>query len=205
MFAQAQFLSGEEQQIIHHESIRILEAVGALFHSKKALDILEKNGAIVDRESKIAKISAEMVQEALKTVPKAFICGARVSDRDFSLPSAFSGYVLDNGGIFARDFKTGEKRIANAQDHFEFLRVFDEMKLATMVWGTSVQEPEPYNLIRKILTSYIYSSLHIQDELSHPKEVPFIMEGLEAILGSSDDVIGKLEDIMRRADETLKE
>jgi hypothetical protein len=31
MFAQAQFLSEEEQQIIHNESIRILEEVGALF------------------------------------------------------------------------------------------------------------------------------------------------------------------------------
>jgi trimethylamine:corrinoid methyltransferase-like protein len=51
MFTQAQFLSQEEQQIIHDESIRILEEVGALFHSKKALGILEKNGARVDHES----------------------------------------------------------------------------------------------------------------------------------------------------------
>jgi len=51
MFTQSQFLSPEEQQIIHDESIRILEEVGALFHSKKALGILEKNGARVDHES----------------------------------------------------------------------------------------------------------------------------------------------------------
>jgi trimethylamine:corrinoid methyltransferase-like protein len=188
MFTQAQFLSQEEQQIIHNESVRILEEVGALYHSKKALKILEKKGATVDLESKIARIPAEMVAEALRTAPKSFICGARVSEKDFHLPSTFSGYVLDNGGIFTRDFKTGERRNANAMDQYEFLRVFDEMKLATMVWGTSVQEPEPYNLIRKIITSYMYSSLHIQDELSHPKEVPFIIEGLEAILGSSDEV-----------------
>jgi len=34
----------------------------------------------------------------------------------------------------------------------------------------------------------MHSSLHIQHELSHPKEVPFMIEGLEAILGSSDAV-----------------
>jgi trimethylamine--corrinoid protein Co-methyltransferase len=62
------------------------------------------------------------------------------------------------------------------------------MKLATMVWGTSVQNPKPYNLIQKILTSYMHSSLHIQDELSRQEEVPFIIEGLEAILGSSEAV-----------------
>jgi len=143
MFTQAQILSREEQQIIHDESIRILEEVGALFHSKKALNILEKNGARVDQESNIAKIPAEMVQEALKTAPKSFICGARVPDKDIVLPSTFTGYVLDNGGIFTRDFRTGERRNANAQDHYEFLRVFDERKLASMVWGTSVQDPEP--------------------------------------------------------------
>ncbi len=188
MFAQAQFLSQEDQQIIHNESIRILKEVGVLFHSKKALDILKKNGAKVDHADKIAEIPEEMVDTALKTAPKSFVCGARVSDNDFSLPSTYSGYVLDNGGIFTRDFKTGERRQATAQDHYEFLRVFDEMKLATMVWATSVQDPEPYNLIRKILTSYMHSSLHIQHELSHPKEVPFMIEGLEAILGSSDAV-----------------
>jgi trimethylamine--corrinoid protein Co-methyltransferase len=86
MFTQAQFLSQEEQQIIHNESIRILQEVGVLFHSKKALDILAKNGANVDYDSKIAKISAEMVDQSLKKAPKTFVCGARVAERDFSLP-----------------------------------------------------------------------------------------------------------------------
>ena len=152
MLTQAQFLSKEEQQIIHNESIRILEKVGVLFHSNKALDILAKNGAKIDTESNIAKIPSEMVDEALKTAPKSFTCGARVPDKDFALPSTYSGYVLDNGGIFTRDFNTGERRNASSQDHYEFLRVFDEMKLGAMVWGTSVQSPKPYNLIQKILT-----------------------------------------------------
>jgi trimethylamine--corrinoid protein Co-methyltransferase len=188
MFTQAQFLSRDEQQIIHTESIRILEEVGALFHSKKALKILEKNGAKVDWDGKIAKISSEMVTEALKTAPKSFVCGARVAEKDFAMPSTFTGYVLDNGGIFTRDFKTGQRRIANEQDHHDLLRVFDEMKLASMVWGTSVQTPKPYNTIRTTLTSYMHSSLHIQDELGHPAEVPYIIEGLEAILGGADAV-----------------
>ncbi len=188
MFSQAQFLSSEEQQVIHDESIRILVEVGALFHSKKALGILAKNGAKVDHESGIARIPAEMVKQALQTAPKSFICGARAPERDFALPSTYSGYALDNGGIFTRDFRTGERREANAQDHYEFLRVFDEMKLASMVWGTSVQTPEPYNTVRTILTSYMHSSLHVQDELGDPAEVPFIIEALEAILGSADAV-----------------
>jgi trimethylamine--corrinoid protein Co-methyltransferase len=189
MKTQSQFLSSEEQQVVHNDSLKILWEVGALFHSDRALDILEKNGAHVDRDSNVAKIPEEMVDQALKTAPKSFVLGARVPENDFALPSTYSGYVLDNGGIFTRDFETGERRNANFQDHMDFLRVFDEMKLAAVVWGTSVHEFPTHSAgIRTDLTSYIYSTLHIQDELSGPEEVPFLIEGLEAILGSADAV-----------------
>lgn len=189
MITQSQFLSPEEQQKIHKESVRILEEVGALFHSDRALKILKKNGAKIDKENRIAKIPADMVDQALETAPGSFTLGARVPERDFALPSPYSGYVLDNGGIFTRDFKTGERRNANYQDHMDFLRVFDEMKLASVVWGTSVHEfPINSSGIRIDLTSFIHSSLHIQDELGCPEEVPFLIEGLEAILGSADAV-----------------
>ncbi len=185
----SQFLSSEEQQIIHDDSLKILREVGALFHSDRALDILAKNGADVDKDSKIAKIPEEMVAQALKTAPKSFVLGARVPENDFALPSTYSGYVLDNGGIFTRDFKTGERRNANFQDHVDFLKVFDEMKLAKVVWGTTVHEfPNHSSGVRTDLTSFMYSSLHIQDELGGPEEVPYIIEGLEAILGSADAV-----------------
>lgn len=189
MITRSWFLSQEEQQKIHKESLRILQDVGAMFHSNRALKILKKNGANVDKESRIAKIPAEMVDQALKTAPGSFVLGARVPEKDFALPSSYSGYVLDNGGVFTRDFKTGERRNANFQDHMEFLRVFDEMKLASVVWGTSVHEfPTHSSGIRIDLTSFIYSSLHIQNELSRPEEVPYLIEGLEAILGSADAV-----------------
>jgi trimethylamine--corrinoid protein Co-methyltransferase len=182
-------LSPEEQQTIHDESLKILSEVGALYHSDRALDILVKNGAEVDRDSKIAKIPEEMVTQALQTAPKSFVLGARVPENDFALPSAYSGYVLDNGGIFTRDFSNGKRRNANFQDHMDFLKVFDEMKLASVVWGTSIHELPTHSAgIRTDLTSFIYSSLHIQDELSFPEEVPYIIEGLEAILGSAEAV-----------------
>ena len=189
MQSTCQFLSESEQERVHKESLKILQEVGALFHSDRALKILEKNGANVDKESKIAKIPMEMVDQALKTAPGSFTLGARVPENDFALPSGYSGYVLDNGGIFTRDFKTGERRNANFQDHMDFLRIFDEMKLASVVWGTSVHEFPTHSAgIRIDITSFMYSSLHIQDELSSPEEVPYIIESLETILGSADAV-----------------
>ncbi|MBW2612087.1 MAG: trimethylamine methyltransferase family protein, partial [Deltaproteobacteria bacterium] len=86
MITQSQFLSSEEQQIIHADSLKILREVGALYHSDRALDIPAKNGADVDKDSKIARIPEEMVDQALKTAPKSFVLGARVPEKILPYP-----------------------------------------------------------------------------------------------------------------------
>jgi len=189
MSMQCQILTEDDKQKIHAESIRILAEVGAKFLSPKALKILKDNGAKVDTDTQIARIPEEMVQQALKTAPKSFVLGSRVKENDFQLPSSYSGYVLDNGGIFTRDSKTGERRRCNYQDHIDFLRVFDEMKLASVIWPASVGEfPNQTANLREDISSFMYSTRHIQDELTHVAEVPYMVEAMVAILGSEDAV-----------------
>ncbi|MDM8541959.1 trimethylamine methyltransferase family protein [Desulfococcaceae bacterium HSG9] len=189
MSVQCQILTQEDKQKVHAESIRILQEVGVKFLSDKALKILKENGAKVNNDTKIAKIPEEMVQQALKTAPKTFVLGSRLPENDFHLPSSYSGYVLDNGGIFTRDFKTGERRRCNYQDHIDFLRVFDEMKLASAIWPASVSEfPKQSANLREDISSFMYSTRHVQDELGHPAEVPYMVEAMTAILGSEDAV-----------------
>ena len=189
MQVQCQILSEAEKQIIHKESIRILEGVGVLFHSQKARQILERHGAKVDSETKIVCIPEELVDQALASAPKSFTLGARVPENDFTLPASKSGYVLDNGGIYIRDFKTGQRRITNFQDNIDLLRVFDEMQFAALVWPTTVHEFDPRSAtVKTTIASFKHTSLHIQDELETPEHVPFMLEALEAVLGSADAV-----------------
>ena len=72
------FLSEDEKHRIHKDSIKILSQVGVKFLSDKALKILEKNGASVDYDTRIAKMPEEMVTEALKRVPKSFVLGLEI-------------------------------------------------------------------------------------------------------------------------------
>jgi len=74
---QCQILSEDERWKIHKESIRIPEQVGVKFLSKRALKILNDNRAKIDQDTGIAKIPAEMVEQALKTAPKSFFLGSR--------------------------------------------------------------------------------------------------------------------------------
>jgi len=189
MQVQCQILSEDEKQIVHYESIRILEQIGVLFHSQTARQILKKHGARVNDETGITRIPEELVRQALDSAPGEFALGARNLERDFKLPSQQSGYVLDNGGIYIRDFNTGERRITNFQDNIDLLHVYDEMKFASVVWPTTVHEFDPQSAtVKTTIASYIHTSLHIQDELEEPEQVPFIIEALEAILGSADAV-----------------
>ena len=49
MVLNAQLLSQEDRERIHRDTLKILWEVGIKFHSDKALDILKRNGAKIDR------------------------------------------------------------------------------------------------------------------------------------------------------------
>jgi len=110
------FLSEDEKHRIHRDSIKILSRVGVKYMSDKALNILEKNGAHVDCDTRIAKMPEEMVNEALRRAPKSFVLGARNPEFNFAMPSPFTTYTLDGAATFALDFATGQRRNAITQD-----------------------------------------------------------------------------------------
>jgi len=184
------FLSEDEKLRIHADSIKILSRIGVKFMSDKALDILKKNGAKVDYDTRIAIMPEEMVDQALKTAPKSFVLGARNPEFDFAMPSSFTSYTLDGAATFALDFKTGKRRNAITQDLIDSLKIFEEMPLAHVVWPNVLcsDMTDNYNEIRPSIVSLIHSSKHIQNELHRPEEVPYLIEALTAILGSEDAV-----------------
>jgi trimethylamine--corrinoid protein Co-methyltransferase len=190
MRVQCQILSEDERQKVHDDSIRILEQIGTQFMSDRALKILKDHGAKIDTETKIARIPAEMVEQALKTTPKSVLLGGRQPEYDVTLPLPSTGYILDLGGVFTRDFHTGERRPASVQDNDDAVRVFEEMEHGSIVWPHSKSEGVAVDSdgIRLINSSFIHTSLHVQDECGDPREVPYIIESMAAILGSEDEV-----------------
>ena len=186
MRTQSSYLSASEQERIHHDSLRILSEVGVRFHSPRARKLLAGHGARVDDARELVWIGPEMVAQALKTAPRSFTLGARQAAFDFALPSPFTGYTLDGAATFAVDFETGERRYAVTKDLIASLRIFEELPLGTVVWPNVVLHdiPEHSSDIRTALLSFMHSSKHIQHEVHHPAHVPYLIEGLAAILGS---------------------
>ncbi|KXB05743.1 hypothetical protein AKJ49_00205 [candidate division MSBL1 archaeon SCGC-AAA382A03] len=63
-------LSKEDIEQIHQATIEVLEETGVRIHYDKALNIIENNGGIIDKDSKIAKFPEHVIDEFLKKTPK---------------------------------------------------------------------------------------------------------------------------------------
>ena len=187
---QSQLLSEAEKEQVHRETLRILFEAGVLFHSEKALALLEANGARVDREKKIAHIPKEIVEQALHTSPKSFVLGARNPAHDYPLPSSMSRYALDGTGAFAQDFYTGEHRYGTDNDNALGIRIFQAMDMGVMAWAPVSAEDKPAHTrpLHEFFTVMKNTSKHVQHEVHSVEQVPYLAEGLIAVMGSEDEV-----------------
>ena len=84
----------KDAEAIHEMSVKILSEVGAAFHSPETVELFRKHGAKVNGET--VYISREMLDEALKTVPRTY----RLYDRD-------GGYITIGEGDLKCDSTDG--------------------------------------------------------------------------------------------------
>ena len=184
----AQALSEEEQARIHGQSLRILAEVGVRFHGHKALPILRRCGAQVDDDAGIARIPAELVEQALATTPKSFILGARNPALSLTLPLPASRYGIDGTAAFVIDFETGERRYGTRQDICDSLRVFQQADLGVMSWAPTCASDAPAHsrALHEFVTMIKYSSKHAQHELHRVEQVPYLAAALKAVAGSEE-------------------
>ena len=179
-------LSEEERVRVHEESMRILSNVGVKYHGHAALPLLEKNGATVDRDSRIARIPREMVAEALKVAPKSFVLGARNPAHNYPLPSEVTHYAIDGTASFVLDFESGEKRYGTRKDIDASLRVFQQMDMGVMAWAPTVASDAPADsrALHEFIGIMKSSSKHGQHEVHHPRQVPYLVDALTVVAGS---------------------
>jgi trimethylamine---corrinoid protein Co-methyltransferase len=183
---QAQILSDAEQEKIHQVSLRILEEVGVRFNSKKALSILSGHGARVDWDEKIARIPRELVEGCLATTPKSFVLGGRNPQYNHPVPSTESRYAVDGTSAFTIDYYSGERRYGRQADIENALRIFQTLDLGVMAWAPTCASDTPAasRPLHEFFGMTRACSKHGQHEVHHVAQVPYLAEGLVAVLGS---------------------
>jgi len=129
------FMDGQEEDIIHSQSIECLERIGVLIHSQSVLKLLRDAGAEVDLKKKTARIPERMVTRAIKSAPKSITLGARDPKRDLRIPVSRYPFVSTGGvTVFMTDFETGERRKATSNDLADFARLSDAMDPVDAFW-----------------------------------------------------------------------
>jgi trimethylamine---corrinoid protein Co-methyltransferase len=119
-----QVLDAADVERVHEASLDVLADVGVMFHSQRALDVLEDHGATVERETTVARIPATAVAEALRTLPATFTLGGRTAEFDLPLDGEHVYLASDGCATFVRE-ADGAVRPSAKQDVYDAARVVD--------------------------------------------------------------------------------
>jgi len=133
-------LTDEQQEKIHHTTLKVLKEIGVKFHYQEALEVLEKAGARV--EGNLVKFPESLVKDSLEMTPTKFTLHNRdLTDNfewgvnsDIQLGGAGSAIVLlDSDGETYRDPIT--------EDLFTLFKLIDNLpEISWMAPGMIVKD-----------------------------------------------------------------
>lgn len=146
-------LANEEQmEALHQTSLRILSELGIRVMGDRVLDLFEKAGARVDRETRDVRFDEELVNQALSTVPQRFtLCGSDPSKRlQIGGPDLTFGLVAGPPNV--HDCVNG-RRPGNMKDYEDFIRLAHHFKAVHLI-GNQVTAPQELPANSRHLDTY---------------------------------------------------
>lgn len=146
-------IAGEEQiEAIHRTSMRILSELGLRVLSTKVMDLFEKAGALVDRETGTIRVGEEIVDEALKTVPSRFTLTGRTPSKRLTIGGNHMAFGLVAGPPNVHDCING-RRTGNLKDYENFIRLAHHFNCIHLI-GNQVTAPQELPANNRHLDTY---------------------------------------------------
>ena len=104
-------LSDADLQQVHLASLSLLADHGVLSRSASILEVFQRSGARVERASGLIRVSPDMVEVALQTVPKSFVLHGRDPATDLRLESGRVYYGMGGASEpYFWDYELGRPR-----------------------------------------------------------------------------------------------
>jgi trimethylamine--corrinoid protein Co-methyltransferase len=190
--ARLSFLSGEEADLIHAESMKLLGGMGIMVRSESVLKVLGDAGAEVDGRTMIAKLSESMIEEALRMAPKQIrLCG-RDPRHDLVVPTDDVPYVSTTGlSTHMIDLETGEKRTAGLADLADFARLGDALDGLDFFWTTVIPSdvPELAHAVHGLWTSLKNTTKHVEQvEVRNAEDAKVQIELASLVAGGEEEL-----------------
>jgi trimethylamine--corrinoid protein Co-methyltransferase len=184
--ARITYLSEAEKEFIHEKTLEVLEKVGVAYNTPQAIELLEAAGARVDREALTARLTWDVIEPALKTVPRTVRLAGRDPARDCLLGGDRLVATSDGMTTYMLDDVTGERRDGTTADLAAVTRLCDGLDEIDTLWPS----PNPGDADAEVLPLITQATMirnttkHVQDEVRTPDMVEPILELYEAACGA---------------------
>ncbi len=183
-------LSDEECSRIHQETLKILSETGVRVDTARGREFLRQAGAVVDEATHNVRFPRNLVEECLKLAPKEFSLGARRPEKVIPMNRGQCGVILDGGAIYTFDAEAGARRPATLDDWYLATRLGDCLDDIDVYWSVieGCWEHSPAGTVAYWTAIFQNFSKHVQDATMTPQESRWMLEVLQIVFGSREEV-----------------
>jgi trimethylamine--corrinoid protein Co-methyltransferase len=159
-------LTDEEIRKIHSATLEVIETIGVKFPSQKALDILEAHSATVNRQTMVAQIPGQIIEEYLAKAPPVYSLAAFDPELDLPLDGNHSHLGTDGCGVEIIDAFSGNRRRTVKKDVADIAKVADSLDEIAFHWiPISAQDCHPKSRsLHELDAVWNVSTKHLQTE-----------------------------------------
>ncbi len=158
-------LSEEQLNQLQTATLEILEQVGVLCPSEKALNIYAEHGGIVDFSRQVVKLPTQVVLEAMSHAPRYYTMGARNADFDLKLDGKALYCATDGCGVETIDFASRQRRPSRKADVGDMARVCDALSAIGFYWPiVSAQDYPKTAPLHEVDAAFNNTIKHVQSE-----------------------------------------
>ena len=121
-----EILSADEIEMIHRASLRILDEIGFEVLGERAIDVLAKAGARVDRSNRRVRLDPAFVEQLVALAPSEFTLHARNPERNVVIGGSHVVFTAVGGPAFVTDLDRG-RRAGTFADFVDFVKVIGSL------------------------------------------------------------------------------
>ncbi len=144
-------------------TFEILADTGIHCPSERALKIYAENGASVDFESQIVKLSPDVILTAMSHAPRYYTMGGRTPEFDLDLSKPVTYEATDGTGTKTVDYVTRELRSSIKDDVAKSARISDYLPNISFYWPMVSAQDHPISpSLHELEASFNNTLKHVQ-------------------------------------------
>ncbi len=133
-FPPVEIMSPDQVEMIHRASLRILSEVGLEVLGDRAIDLLARAGAEIERSTRRVRLDPGLVEETIQTAPPEFRVHARNPERSITIGGRHLAFTSVGGPAFVTDLDRG-RRPGNVADFRDYVRLIGALDVIHMEAG----------------------------------------------------------------------